>query len=299
MNRCKSLLQTPLYLSLLLTASALAAPAAKVDLCHVPPGNPANVQSLKVSQQAVSAHLAHGDYTPVTFFADADGDGFGDVALPIEACWQPADTSTDGSDCDDSDPEVNPDADEVADGIDNDCDGDSDEGLADGTLCAAFRHSNAYSGFGFLSDNWGAAAPGLGAEGNQCAGMAITELRAEVYDDQWATAPSLATGWVQVGSNPFFTGNENAVYGNGSDTISVTVRDGFAPVSAGSIGGFHCIPLSNSYLQGSAICVSDGIHYQSVMGELNSGIYGVRIWMCQYDVWCGGPTSRELLIYAR
>ena len=46
-------------------ASALpvfAAPASKVTICHVPPGNPANEHTITVSENAVPAHLAHGDY---------------------------------------------------------------------------------------------------------------------------------------------------------------------------------------------------------------------------------------------
>ena len=34
----------------------------KVVICHIPPGNPANRQTLCVSANAVAAHLAHGDY---------------------------------------------------------------------------------------------------------------------------------------------------------------------------------------------------------------------------------------------
>ena len=33
----------------------------KVEICHIPPGNPENFQILNVSQKAVQAHLAHGD----------------------------------------------------------------------------------------------------------------------------------------------------------------------------------------------------------------------------------------------
>ena len=35
--------------------------AGKVDICHVPPGNPSNANTINVSQSAVPAHLAHGD----------------------------------------------------------------------------------------------------------------------------------------------------------------------------------------------------------------------------------------------
>jgi hypothetical protein len=34
----------------------------KVNICHIPPGNPANFNTLSVSTNAVATHLAHGDY---------------------------------------------------------------------------------------------------------------------------------------------------------------------------------------------------------------------------------------------
>lgn len=33
----------------------------KVDVCHIPPGNPANMHVITVGMPAVKAHLAHGD----------------------------------------------------------------------------------------------------------------------------------------------------------------------------------------------------------------------------------------------
>ena len=37
-------------------------PDDKVAICHVPPGNPANAHTIVISDSAVPAHLAHGDY---------------------------------------------------------------------------------------------------------------------------------------------------------------------------------------------------------------------------------------------
>ncbi len=34
----------------------------KVEICHIPPGNPDNAHTIEVSQNAVPTHLAHGDY---------------------------------------------------------------------------------------------------------------------------------------------------------------------------------------------------------------------------------------------
>jgi len=61
-----------------------------------------------------------------TFYLDVDGDGFGDATNQVQACEAPSGSTTDASDCDDGDATVNPDAEEVCDGVDNDCDGSSD-----------------------------------------------------------------------------------------------------------------------------------------------------------------------------
>ena len=57
-----------------------------------------------------------------TFFVDADEDGFGDPSVSVEACNQPEGTVFDASDCDDTTAAANPIAEEVCDGMDNDCD---------------------------------------------------------------------------------------------------------------------------------------------------------------------------------
>jgi len=62
----------------------------------------------------------------VEWFADYDGDGFGDSASSVWACTQPSGYLADSTDCDDTDHTVNPDAAELCDGLDNDCDGVTD-----------------------------------------------------------------------------------------------------------------------------------------------------------------------------
>ena len=63
------------------------------------------------------------------WFRDADGDSWGDTGAPQASCAQPLwYVATDG-DCDDEDETIHPDADEVCDEVDNDCDGEVDEGF--------------------------------------------------------------------------------------------------------------------------------------------------------------------------
>jgi hypothetical protein len=61
------------------------------------------------------------------FYVDLDGDGHGSENATLEACTVPQGYSTSKRDCDESDAAVNPDAEEICDGIDNDCDTHVDE----------------------------------------------------------------------------------------------------------------------------------------------------------------------------
>ena len=64
-----------------------------------------------------------------TYYADQDGDGYGNLNNVTMACEQPAGYVLDNSDCNDNDSGINPEASEICDGLDNDCDGEVDEGL--------------------------------------------------------------------------------------------------------------------------------------------------------------------------
>jgi hypothetical protein len=69
--------------------------------------------------------------TASTFYADDDGDSFGDAADALLACEQPASAVADSQDCDDTDAEINPDGVEICDGADNNCDGVTDTDAVD------------------------------------------------------------------------------------------------------------------------------------------------------------------------
>ena len=62
-----------------------------------------------------------------TWYADADGDGYGDATTTAQACVAPTGYTHNGDDCDDGSAVTNPSSYEVCDGADNDCDGSADE----------------------------------------------------------------------------------------------------------------------------------------------------------------------------
>lgn len=63
-----------------------------------------------------------------TWYADQDGDGFGEAGSFLESCAAPTGYVSDGSDCDDSSTSTYPGSSELCDGVDNDCNGAVDDG---------------------------------------------------------------------------------------------------------------------------------------------------------------------------
>ena len=81
-----------------------------------------------------SAVVFEGECALSTWYADTDGDGYGDASSSTDACTAPTGYVTDATDCDDTDNTVYPTATETTgDGVDSDCDGsggpdDDDDG---------------------------------------------------------------------------------------------------------------------------------------------------------------------------
>ncbi len=67
----------------------------------------------------------------IPWYADTDGDGYGQPDTMVSSCTQPPGYSGLPDDCDDTNPAINPDAVETCDGTDNDCDGATDEQLGE------------------------------------------------------------------------------------------------------------------------------------------------------------------------
>ena len=117
----------------------------------------------------------------MTFYIDSDGDGYGNPAFPVLACTAPAGTVNNNLDCDDTDPNINPSAPEICDGVDNNCSGQVDDAIA--CLCPSGLQTNTFLGntiFWTDASNWS-----LGTVPTLCdhviipAGLAVILLSSE------------------------------------------------------------------------------------------------------------------------
>jgi len=103
-----------------------------------------------------------------TWYGDGDGDGFGDAASSTQACEVPSGHVSDDQDCDDGDFDVNPDATEVCDGVDNDCDGVTDpDDSADASTWYADSDGDGYGDAGTTTTAC-EAPTGYGSDTSDC-----------------------------------------------------------------------------------------------------------------------------------
>jgi hypothetical protein len=109
-----------------------------------------------------------------SWFYDGDGDGFGDEEISTTSCSQPTDYVSTDQDCDDSNPDINPNADEICDedNVDEDCDGlsDDDDGNVDTSTYLTWYADMDSDGFGEVSYATTACDQPTGyvANGNDC-----------------------------------------------------------------------------------------------------------------------------------
>jgi hypothetical protein len=95
------------------------------------------------------------------FYADTDGDGFGDASVTSESCAADEGWVEDDTDCDDGDELISPAAEEVCgDSVDNDCDGTANTCGLDAELLAGQARTRLYGEF--EGDQFGSPARNVG-----------------------------------------------------------------------------------------------------------------------------------------
>ncbi len=177
-----------------------------------------------------------------TWYADTDGDGFGDPGVSEVACEAPAGFVADATDCDDDDASAAPGRTEVCDGVDNDCDGDVDDADADvdpATLTdwwpdldgdgygagAAVAQCSAPSGHVDNGDDCDDDAPGVSPGADEVCNQLDDDCDALVDDDDDSLDTSTA--------GTFFADDDGDGFGDDSDVVVAC----FAPSGVAAIGG--------------------------------------------------------------
>ncbi len=211
-----------------------------------------------------------------TWYADADGDGFGGP-LTVEACEAPAGFLDQSTDCDDLDATSHPEAEELCDGADNDCDGELDEDAGD--LSSFYADADA-DGFGDpgaeslacaapegtvsdasdCDDGDASVYPGaleVCGDGhlNDCDGSleeALAECRLErSYTLAWASStlagnPGEEFGWAL----------STSIQADGTEGLVVGAYQADGGAGRVEVGGFSLFGEANSYA-GSAVATGD------------------------------------------
>src|SRR5689334_24906936 len=65
-----------------------------------------------------------------TYYRDSDKDGYGNPAVSVTANFPPYGYVSDHGDCNDNNPAIHPGANEICDGVDQNCNGAADDGVS-------------------------------------------------------------------------------------------------------------------------------------------------------------------------
>lgn len=202
-----------------------------------------------------------------TYYMDADGDMYGDPNFPVMGCAIQVGLSPNNLDCDDTDSGINPDAIEICDNIDNNCDGNVDEGL----LNVTYYEDADSDGFGNSNSTVSDCAQpnGYVTVGGDCDDIddQIFPTATDVYGDAIDQNCDGVDGYLSLDETVYFeiTASPNP----GNTFVLITVSQDFGAVSAEIVsadGRAVNVPFST---------VEGGIEIQTT--NLVPGMYIIRL----------------------
>ncbi|MCK6524668.1 hypothetical protein L6R49_24945 [Myxococcota bacterium] len=233
--------------------------------------------------------------TTTTFYTDGDSDGFGDEGNPVFACALPAGAVTDLTDCDDLDSTVNPDGDEVCDGVDNDCDGDTDadDSSVDLATGSTFYTDGDGDGYGLSADSvFACEAPAGTAElGGDCDDLdeLISPAAVEVCDgadnDCDGDADDDDSSLDASSGSLFFTDDDGDGYGDSSTGFYACSL----PSGASDEGG-DCDDAEGAVNPGAAEVCNTGLD-EDCSGDQNDCGFGGDVLVTDADYSYTGTAS--------
>ncbi len=219
----------------------------------------------------------------LTWYADADSDGYGDITTTATACSAPTGYVLDSTDCDDGDATVYPTAQEFCDGLDNDCDGAADDSCSDCNITVPSDHATIAAAYAAAaSGDMICVEPGVYYENLDFDGTDVSLVGVEgaeftIIDggasdsvlifDSGETTDFLVQGFTLTnGSASSSSSYGGGVYVNyASPTLSQLIISGnYASLDGGGIGGGY------SSLVGTDLTITDN--------EAGDDGGGVRIW---------------------
>jgi hypothetical protein len=197
-----------------------------------------------------------------TYYKDADSDGYGNHSVAKGACSAPAGYVEDNTDCNDSDPDINPGATELCDGQDNDCNAATDDGFGEAWLGAAcdgadsdLCQEGAYTcvdGSQTCSDNTGDDIEVCDNTDNDCDGTVDEDLTQATTCGAGACAGNTgietctAGAWVGDTCEPFFGATAESCDNTDNDCDG-SVDEGFHADGDGVADCFdNCPQVDNS-----------------------------------------------------
>ena len=168
-----------------------------------------------------------------TWYQDADLDGFGDADFTTLACEAPSGYADNAEDCDDGEFAVNPDAEEVCDGLDNDCDGSADG--ADATDVSAWYTDADKDGYGDPSKRSFACTQPSGSvsSNTDCddSDKAINPAATEVCDGDDNNCDGKTDGSDAADVSVWYADADKDGYGGSSTSVACTQPSGSVSTS--------------------------------------------------------------------